>query len=137
MGPPLFEKNESYDCAYPDEFSYFKTCWREAYLLLLSLNNFYWLAFDISTSSLKSANFFVVITSAYTELQICPSRLVPFYHQVIATQLILSFLKSIPSFNPLFFFVLLSLLLFPISKFLSMSTVYFKRSVLIFFHYVV
>lgn len=73
MGPPFFGKAESYDHACSIDRSFFEKCWREADRLLRFLNKYYCLALYVSTLLFTTANFFVVNSFAYTELQAFPS----------------------------------------------------------------
>lgn len=100
----------SYDQEWSNDLSYFKTCWQEAAPLLLGLKKFQSLPLDVSALLLISARFYMVITSAHTELQAFPSR---------ATWLMLSFQQSFCLFQSLSVFYSFE---FPLLLMLACST---------------
>lgn len=57
-------------------------CWQEADHFLICLDKLHSFDLDISISSLTFADFFAVITFAYTELQALPFSCAPLYLRI-------------------------------------------------------
>lgn len=74
MGPPFFEKVESYDDTFSIDCLFIENCWREGDHLLPFMKNFHWISLELLISAPTAANFFAVIAFAYTELQASTSH---------------------------------------------------------------